>query len=147
MQTRKLIIFLDMDGVLADFDAAIVNKGMQDPPEMFIPGFFRNLAVMDGAKEAVPVLLANKNLRIYIGSKVTSKATNCASEKMEWIKEHFPALLRRMVLVCDKGLLRGDILIDDDIKRWKKKFKGRFIHFDRENSRQSWEAIAKEFGK
>lgn len=135
-----------MDGVLADFDAAIRNH-IPDPPEMFIPGFFRNLAVMDGAKEAVSALLANKKLEIYIGSKVTSRAPNCATEKMLWIQEHFPALKRRMTLVCDKGLLRGDVLVDDDIKRWAHKFDGQFIHFNRKNPRKSWEAVVKELCK
>lgn len=142
----KKIVYLDMDGVLADFDAAITNH-VPDPPEMFVPGFFRNLAVMDGAKEGVAALLANKNLEVYIGSKATSKATNCATEKMEWIKEHFPALLRHMVLVCDKKLLRGDVLVDDDIKRWGHKFQGQFIHFDRENPKKSWENVVKELCK
>lgn len=135
-----------MDGVLADFDAAIVNH-IPDPPEMFVPGFFRNLAVMDGAKKAVASLLADKNLEIYIGSKMTSKAPNCATEKMEWIAEHFPGLKKHMVLVCDKKLLRGDVLVDDDIKRWGQKFHGQFIHFDRWNPKESWEAVVKELCK
>lgn len=142
----KRIVFLDMDGVLADFDGAIINK-VWDPPEMFVPGFFRNLAVHDGAKEAVAALLANENLEIYIGSKMTSKALNCATEKMEWIAEHFPALLRQMCLVCDKKLLRGDVLVDDDMERWGQSFDGQFIHFDRNNPRQSWEAVVKELCK
>ena len=143
---QKRIIYLDIDGVLADFDGAIINH-IEDPPEMFVPGFFRNLAVMDGAKDGVRILLSNPNLDVYIGSKMTSKATNCATEKMEWIREHFPPLLRRMVLVCDKGLLRGHVLVDDDAKRWKKKFKGKFIHFDRNNPADSWRSVVEELCK
>lgn len=135
-----------MDGVLANFDAAIKNH-IPDPPEMFVPGFFRNLAVHDGAKKAVAALLANKNLDIYIGSKATSEAPNCATEKFEWIAEHFPALKKRIVLVCDKKLLRGDVLVDDDIKRWGHKFVGQFIHFDRWHPKESWEAVVKELCK
>jgi 5'(3')-deoxyribonucleotidase len=137
----KTIIFCDMDGVLADFDAAIVHKDMQDPPEMFVPGFFRNLAVTDGAKEAIAELLANPDYEIYIGSKMTSKAPNCATEKVEWIKEHFPALLRNMVLCCDKKLLRGHVLIDDDEERWGHAFVGTFIHFDHTNHAESWKKV------
>jgi len=142
---KKKIVFLDMDGVLADFDVMITSGVDNDPPEMFVPGFFRNLPVIKGSKKAVETLLANKNLEIYIGSKVTSKATNCATEKMEWIREHFPKLLRRMVLVCDKKLLNGDYLIDDDYERWAKKFKGKFLHFKQENPKASWKRILKEF--
>lgn len=130
-----------MDGVLADFDGAITSGVEQDPPEMFELGFFRNLKVMEGSKEAIAQILANPNFEVYIGSKMTSKATNCASEKMEWIKEHFPALLKRMVLVCDKKLLRGHILIDDDLERWGNAFDGWFIHFKRDTPKQSWENV------
>ena len=142
----KRIIFLDMDGVLADFDGAVKNH-VPDPPEMFVPGFFRNLAVMEGAKEAVAALLANKKLEVYIGSKMTSKVPSCASEKMEWIAKHFPALKRHMVLVCDKKLLRGHVLVDDDIKRWGHKFVGHFIHFNRNKPAESWKAVVKELCK
>ncbi len=133
-----------MDGVLADFDNAIANH-IDDPPEMFVPGFFRNLPVLPGAKEGVAALLANENLDVYIGSKITSKVPGCASEKVEWIKEHFPGLLKRMMLVCDKGLLRGDILIDDDYSRWGDKFKGMFIVFNSSRPEESWKWIIKEF--
>lgn len=141
----KKIVFVDMDGVLADFDGAIPPGSPYDPPEMFELGFFRNLKVMDGAKEGVAALLANPNLEVYIGSKMTSKVTNCASEKMEWIKEHFPELLRNMVLCCDKKLLRGSFLIDDDVARWGHAFKGGFIHFDRTKPKQEWQRIANFF--
>lgn len=143
--TMKKILFLDMDGVLADFDGSIVNH-IEDPPEMFVPGFFRNLAVMPGAKEAVTRIMADERFDVYIGSKVTSKATNCATEKMEWIAEHFPSLLKRMMLVCDKRLLRGDILIDDDLERWGHVFNGKFIHFDRKNSAESWKWVIEYLG-
>jgi 5'-nucleotidase len=134
----KTIIFLDMDGVLADFDGAITSGIVPDPPEMFEPGFFRNLKPMPGSKESVAKILANPEFEVYIGSKMTSKVTTCATEKMEWIKEHFPALLRHMVLVCDKKLLRGDILIDDDHERWESSFRGLFIRFDRTKPKKSW---------
>lgn len=141
----KKIVFIDMDGVLADFDAAITSGPGYDPPEMFVPGFFRNLKVIDGAKEAVASILANPNLEVYIGSKMTSKVPTCATEKVEWIKEHFPELLRSMVLCCDKSLLRGNFLIDDDVERWGHKFKGAFVHFDRTKPKQEWQRIANFF--
>lgn len=143
----KRRIFLDMDGVLADFDGAIHTNVGEDPPEMFVPGFFRNLAVMQGAKEAVEALLADNRLEIFIGSKITSKVPGCATEKMEWVAMHFPKLLKSMCLICDKMCLRGDVLVDDDFERWAHKFEGQFIHFDSNNPRKSWEAVVKELVK
>lgn len=134
-----------MDGVLADFDGAITSGPGMDPPEMFEPGFFRNLKVMEGAKEAIAQLVSNPKLEVYIGSKMTSKVTGCATEKMEWIQEHFPELLRNMVLCCDKKLLRGNFLIDDDVARWGHAFKGAFMYFDRTKPKQEWQRILNFF--
>lgn len=146
-----MIVFLDMDGVLADFDGSLPpdqrrpsGSSHWDPPAMFEPGFFRGLKVMPGAKPAVATLMASKKLDVYVGSKPTTKNLNCPSEKYQWIEEHFPDLLRKVVLVCDKGLLRGDVLIDDDADRWMNSFDGRFIHFDRTRPLESWRDIVKE---
>lgn len=139
-----MIVFLDMDGVLADFDGAIPPGSGEDPPEMFVPGFFRNLKVMPGAAAAVGALMADPRYEVYIGSKPTTKATTCATEKYEWVGEHFPKLLRRIVLVCDKRLLRGDFLVDDD-KKWMT-FEGEFIYFDRTNPRREWVNVLQVLG-
>lgn len=141
----RRIVFLDMDGVLADFDGAITSGVKVDPPEMFIPGFFRNLKVMEGAKEGVASLLSNPNLEIYIGSKQTSHNTLCATEKMDWVAEHFPELKKNIVLVCDKKLLRGNFLIDDDVVRWGSEFKGAFIFFDKTQPKKEWQRITNFF--
>jgi len=145
---KKIIVGIDMDGVLANFDKGVGRPGHeQDPPEMFVPGFFRNLEVMPGAREAITELLKNENLKLYICSKPTTKALNCASEKYEWINEHFPELLKRMNLMADKELFAGDYLIDDDYHRWGRKFSGYFIHFDLNQPEQSWQNILEFFRK
>jgi 5'(3')-deoxyribonucleotidase len=136
----KKVVFLDLDGVLADFDASVANH-IQDPPEMFVPGFFRNLKVMPGAHKAVAQLLSNPDLDIYIGSKPTTGNLLSTVEKYEWVAVHFPRLLKRIVLVCNKALLRGDFLVDDDKDRWAYKFQGTFLHFDKTKSEESWQGM------
>jgi len=144
------IIYLDMDGVMADFDGALPpaqrrqpGKNNWDPPAMFEPGFFRGLPLMPGAKDGVAALLTDPNLDVYVGSKPTTKNTLSATEKYQWIGEHFPGLLKKIVLVCDKGLLRGDVLVDDDAERWQGKFVGEFIHFDRDRPAESWDLVVR----
>lgn len=138
MKIKKKIIFVDMDGVLADFDGSVAVH-IQDPPEMFVPGFFRNLKVMPGAKEGVQALIDNPKLKVYIGTKHTTKTDYSPSEKVAWVREHFPQLLKKMFIVTDKHLLKGDYLIDDDL-RWRN-FPGEFIHFDKTNSAKEWERV------
>ena len=141
----KKIVFLDMDGPLANFNAGVGRENFEpDPPEMFVKGFFRSLPVVPGAREAVTQLLQIDSLDLYIGSKHTTSNFNCASEKVEWIAAEFPELLKKMLLICDKTLLKGDYLIDDDL-RWKG-FDGLFIHFDPKNPEKSWGEIV-EFMK
>ena len=139
----KKIVFLDMDGPLANFDKAVppgTPKG-GEPPCMLMPGFFRNLEVVPGAREAVAALLANPDLEVFIGSKHSTKNTFSASEKLQWVLINFPALLKRVVLVCDKKLLRGDVLVDDDKGRWAKKFQGEFLEFDTSAPIESWKRV------
>ena len=129
-----------MDSVLADFDMAlaVVNP---NPPEMYIPGFFRNLEVMPGAHEAMAKILDMDHLDIYIGSKPTTGNLNSTIEKYQWIAVNFPRLLQKIVLTCDKGLLRGDYLVDDDPIQWEDKFVGTFIHFNKKHPEYSWNYV------
>jgi 5'(3')-deoxyribonucleotidase len=143
---RKLIVYSDMDGVLANFRKGVGRDDYDfDPPEMFVKGFFRNLEPMAGAKEAIDELLKMDHIKLYILSKPTTKNLHCATEKYEWINEHFPKLLKRMFLACEKGHLNGDFLIDDDANRWRKVFRGHFIHFDEFNSAQEWVKVVEFF--
>jgi hypothetical protein len=136
----KKVVFIDLDGVLAVWPAPL----NVDPPEALEPGFFRNLPVMDFAKEGVAQLLALSYLKVYIGSKISSQNSLSATEKLEWLREHFPALAQRAALVYDKSLLHGDYLIDDN-RKWKQKFSGKFIYFDSATPEQNWTEIVNFF--
>lgn len=135
-------VYLDMDGVIADFWTGVGRPDAEwNPPEMYVKGFFRNLPLMPGAKEAVAELLSNPNIDLYIASKPDSINMDSATEKYQWINEHFPELTKKIFLTCDKGHLNGDYLIDDDEERWAHKFQGQFLHFDEKNPLQSWARI------
>lgn len=137
----KKVVFIDMDGVLADFEGALADRNVNDPPEMYVPGFYTKLAVMPGAHYAVHALLTMKHLDVHIGTKMSTGNLLCASEKMQWIAVNFPKLLKKTHVVCDKSILRGDVLIDDDKEQWEHKFKGQFIHFDKHNPAECWKAV------
>lgn len=144
---KKIIVYFDMDGVMANFaKGAGTEPGIwsDDPPAMFKQGFFRNLEVMPGAKEGMAKLLAMEHLDIWIASKPTSKNLHCASEKLFWVEEHFPELLKKTFLITEKGHLNGDYLVDD-LLDWKDKFQGNFIHFDERTPINDWEFIVNYF--
>ncbi len=134
-----MIVYVDMDGVLANFDKALKSprepgKGL--PPEMLEKDFFRNLEVMPGAIKAIDELESLPGVEVFIATKITTKNLYSATEKFEWIEEHFPSLLKKIFITCDKALLKGDFLIDD-YHRWKT-FPGTFIHFNKHNPIEAW---------
>lgn len=139
----KKIVLVDMDNVLAGFDSAITH-GIWPPPEMVKEEFFLGLEPLPGAMEGIRSLLANDKLDVYIATKLTVAAPHAASEKWHWINWYIPELRDKMFIVCDKLMLRGDYLIDDD-KRWAD-FKGEFICFDKTKPEKEWERIVKKLG-
>lgn len=143
---KPRVIFIDMDGVLADFKKAIprLNGGYEsDPPEMMEQGFFRDLEVMPGASDAIMNLMSYSQLKLFVATKPTTKNLYSTIEKYQWIQEHFPVLVNRMFLTCDKQYLVGDYLIDDDL-RWSN-FNGTFIYFDESDPEESWIRICEYF--
>lgn len=146
-------LMIDIDGPMADFDKAIgkdighPRRGSkeEDLPEMFEPGFFRNLPVTEGAKKYIKALYDCPHFEIGICSKPVARANNpkfySASEKFEWVYEHFPYLIESVTLTHCKSNSSGDILIDDD-EKWCKLFPGAVFLFDIQNPNKSWEHIA-----
>lgn len=137
---RKFTVFVDMDGVLTDFDARISLPRINDiPPEMLEKGFFRNLPPMSGALDGMARLLLKEYLDVYIATKYTWRNRNCATEKFDWINQYFPWLNKKIFLISDKTKLIGDLLIDDDT-RWEG-FSGRFFHFDKTRPEAEWKRV------
>lgn len=136
-----------MDSVLADFsEAAGIPRGTHssDPAAMYVPGFFRKLAVMPGAKKAVEKLSKMGHIDLYIASKPPYKNPLSYTEKAQWVKEHFPLLQSKIFLTCDKSHLNGDYLIDDD-PVWIGKFGGTVLKFDETKSEECWNRIVEFF--
>lgn len=137
-----MIVLVDMDNVLADFDQRIADiwkKKYPDLPfvdlskkktfyledsmpqeysplieEIFLQkGFFLSLPVIYGAIEALKYL-EQKGHIVRICTAPILRNKYCASEKLEWIKNHLGRDFgRRVIIAKDKTLIHGDILIDD----------------------------------
>ena len=139
---NRKIVYVDMDGVIANFSKGVGREFVgRNPPEMFEKGFFRNLEPMPFAKESIGELLTFKGLDVYIATKPTTRNLDCATEKYQWIEQHFKPLLFKMFLTCDKGHLNGDYLIDDEPSSWGDKFKGTFLVFNELEPELSWNRI------
>ncbi len=154
---KPLVVLCDMDGIVANLDSkwypdicriygdnftaedvkhwdlekTAVKAGMRIYDILREPGYYRDLPVLPGAREAVHELVhtkvnGEKAFDVYfVTSAIVSP--HAPHDKMEWVNEHFPFLgegrsgaARKVITAYHKELIKGDVLIDDgphNIKR------------------------------
>lgn len=136
-----MIVLVDMDGVIADVEEGFYNSWRNRYPERIgIPpkdrtthkpqdqypkeyfrevralfeekGFYSGVPEVEGAGLALREM-STSGLDVYICSSPLSEYSFVA-EKYFWIGSHLgEEWMRRTILVKDKTLVRGDVLIDD----------------------------------
>ncbi len=78
---------------------------------VYEPGFFRDIPVMDGAKEVLPRLAEKYDLFI---TTAATEFRNSFVDKYDWLAEHFPQISWRNIVFCgDKSIILADVMIDD----------------------------------
>lgn len=143
MKERKPIILVDMDGVIANFNAYLVQYAHKKLGAPLLDvceltnfyteecygdewckevaklsdeeGFFRNLSPVEGAVKALNEM-TEYDLRVFIctAPKKFHNNPHCAQEKYQWVDRYLGSKwVEKVVLTRDKTLVFGDILIDD----------------------------------
>lgn len=107
-------IFVDMDGVIVDFDGYRVAHGLTADEVKRKPGAYRDMSPISGAKEAVRSLI-DMGFEVWIATKPPTGVPHAYGDKAAWVFEHLPELTSRLIVTHDKGLLgdTGDFLCDD----------------------------------
>lgn len=144
-------VFVDMDGVLADFDGYIKSLNLPDGTRhKEIDGLYANLPEIEGAVAAVRSVIG-MGFDVWIATKPPTGIARAYSDKAQWIFDHIPELTRKVIITPDKGLLgdKWDFLIDDRIHKancsnfsgllWD--FSGPFASW---NQVKAWLSILKE---
>lgn len=77
--------------------------------------WFADLPVTPGCQEGIEALA--KVADVWICTKPLEANRNCRDDKAAWIEKHLGyRWLERMILAPNKGMVRGDVLLDDAIK-------------------------------
>ena len=155
---EKKILYIDMDGVIADFDKSILlyckdlntSEDYQDVKKRdakidhiceTIPDFFQNLLPYDGAIEAVHRLF--ELYEVYFLSTPMWDVPHSFTGKRIWIEKHFGKLgKKKLILTHRKDLNIGDYLVDDRIRNGAGEFKGMHIQFGTDEF-PDWEVTLK----
>ncbi len=107
-------IFIDMDGVIVDFDAQVRETGLTGEQLKVINGAYLAMKPIDGAIEAVRSLIG-MGFDVWIATKPPTGVAYAYSDKAQWVFNHIPELKRKIIITHHKGLLgdAGDFLLDD----------------------------------
>jgi 5'(3')-deoxyribonucleotidase len=150
-------LFLDADGVLADFDLG-ARRLLGASPKQFIarhgrgdfwkrlaraPDFYARLPEMPDARELFDAV---KHLEptILTGLPLGSWA---APQKVEWAAEHFPGvpIITCMARDKHKHMQRGDVLVDDREKHRAEYEAAGIVFVHHKNAEDSLRQLARLF--
>lgn len=111
----KKTVYIDMDGTIADFIKAY-KKALKREPGIIYPQsqmkFFEDLEIIEGAKDAYFALKRKYNVFFLTRPSIYNPMSY--TEKRLWIEKHFGlSECDKLIMCCDKTLVRGDYLIDD----------------------------------
>jgi 5'(3')-deoxyribonucleotidase len=149
---EKKILYIDMDGVVADFEKSIkthipewnlisdAEKGaLTDEICGRTPNFFLNLEPIYGAIETINKLALNYDT--YFLSAAMWNVPQSYTEKRLWIEKYFgDSFRKRLILTHRKDLNFGHYLIDDRTSHGAGRFNGEHIHFGSEKF-PDWKAV------
>jgi hypothetical protein len=124
-------VFVDMDGVIVDFDRYMRETGLTPREIKDKPGAYLDMPAIPGAIEAVRTMIG-WGLEVWIATKPPTGIPFAYADKAAWIMREIPELTNRIIITHDKGLLgdSSDWLIDDRPHRANASlFAGRLLRY------------------
>ena len=127
------IVYVDLDGVIADFKGGVKKIGAHSlckgRPDK-IPDIYKNLSLIKGAKSSVEQLYNCGLYDVYFLSSAPWDNPNAWTHKRLWLEKNFGSKTRKkLILSHRKDLQIGHYLIDDNPWNGASRFTGEWIHF------------------
>jgi 5'-nucleotidase len=145
--TGKPILLIDMDGVLCDFDKRAKElefQGFKGSKLFSHPEAYKDLEEIEGASDAWNRL--QEKYDTYILSTPPWSNPLAWAEKRIWVDKFLGKSANKKLILChNKGIVKGDFLIDDRIANGVADFGGEHIHFGTENF-PSWKEVLEYLG-
>ncbi len=145
MAVEKKILYIDMDGVLVNFQSGIdrlteAEKIEYKDQEKNAPHIFSKMEPIEGAIEAYKMLAERYDT--YILSTAPWNNETALGDKVAWAKKYLgDTIYKRLILSHNKNLNVGHYLIDDrPHKNGAADFKGELIHF-RSEKFPDWNSV------
>ncbi|MCX7832602.1 MAG: 5'-3'-deoxyribonucleotidase [Ignavibacteria bacterium] len=137
-----MIILVDLDDVLADFDGGFYKEWKRRHPDKFIvppdkrtkfylreempdeykdliteiiitEGFIESLPEIEGGKQAI-YQMEEMGYNVFICTSPFRNYKYCVTEKYKWVEIHLGKdWVNKLILTNDKTLVNGNYLIDD----------------------------------
>lgn len=143
----KPIVYIDMDGVLANFDKRVKEleaQGFKAGSVFKHPEAYKDLEPIEGAIEAWHSL--QEKYETYVLSTPAWSNPDSWSEKRIWVEKYLgKSAHKKLILSHNKGLVKGDYLIDDREANGVGDFSGEHIHFGTEEY-PDWESVLQRLG-
>lgn len=139
----KPILYVDMDDTLCKYTSTLLPQITQ---ELKFPqgqlGFYRNLEPIKNAIESVNALINSNVYDVYILTAPSVINTHSYSEKRVWIEKYFGyEFCHKLIISPNKGLLKGDYLIDDcSSGKGQESFQGELILFGSDKY-PTWDSV------
>jgi 5'-nucleotidase len=145
----KKILYIDMDGVIVDFQSGIDRLNEYDRKNYEghyddAPGIF---SLMDPLPGAIPTLNElTKHFDTYILSTASWLNPSAWSDKLIWVHKHFgegkdSIFYKRLILSHNKHRCKGDFLVDDRTRHGAGEFQGELIQFVTKNGADEWKRV------
>jgi 5'(3')-deoxyribonucleotidase len=127
LKTEKPILYVDMDGVLVDFEkkAKAIGHIAGDPKPLDL---FKGLEPYPDAIWAWNIL--QEKFDTYILSTAPWSVPDSFTDKRLWVEKYLgESGYKKLILTSNKGLLKGEFLIDDRKANGVLDFEGEHIFF------------------